>query len=249
MFKSRLNMWDKSFSLLTEKDLEKIKKHFIYEIMYPDFEITEDLWEKIKVIKNNKTEYYRLYRQTDGWKKARDKYRKSNKGKLVQRKLNQTYTQKEEIKELRKSGGEWRKKLNKWRNAWDKKNFKENPELRVVARLRTRVYTVLKDEGLVKEKEVFDICGCSRNELISHIESKFKEGMSWDNLSEWHLDHIVPVKYFRDNYNFDDITTQKICFHYSNMQPLWEKDNLTKATNVDSDFAEQKISEIRRLIK
>ena len=73
-------MWNKSFSLLTNKDFEKIKKHFIYEIMYPDFPITEDLWKKIKIIKENKTEYYRLYRQTDKWKKARDKYRTSEKG-------------------------------------------------------------------------------------------------------------------------------------------------------------------------
>ena len=46
-------MWNKRFSLLTHKDFEKIKKHFIYEIMYPDFVITEDLWEKIKIIKKN----------------------------------------------------------------------------------------------------------------------------------------------------------------------------------------------------
>lgn len=242
-------MWNKSFSLLSEKDFKKIKEHFIYEIMYPDFIINEDLWEKIKIIKNNKTEYYRLYRQTESWKKARDKYRASEKGKRVQHKLNQTYTQKEEIKEIRKAGGEWRKKMNVWRNSWDKENFKKNPELRVVARLRTRVYTVLKDEGLVKEEEVFSICGCSRNELIAYIESKFEYGMSWDNLKEWHLDHIVPVKYFRDNYNFEEIEIQKVCFHYSNMQPLWEKDNLIKATNINPEFAEKKITEIRKLIK
>ena len=159
-------MWNKSFSLLTNKDFEKIKKHFIYEIMYPDFPITEDLWKKIKIIKENKTEYYRLYRQTDKWKKARDKYRTSEKGKRVQWKLNQTYTQKEEIKEIRKPGGEWRKKLNKWRNSWDKEYFKKNPELRIIARLRTRIYKTLQDEGLVKDEEVYKLCGCNRNYLI-----------------------------------------------------------------------------------
>ena len=72
--------------------------------------------------------------------------------------------------------------------------------------------------------------------------------MNWNNINEWHLDHIVPVKYFRDNYNFEDIEIQKICFHYLNMQPLWEKDNLKKATKINKSFAEKLILEIKSKI-
>ena len=50
--------------------------------------------------------------------------------------------------------------------------------------------------------------------------------MSWKNHGKygWHIDHIKPCSKF----NLIDPTEQKKCFHYTNLQPLWAKDNLTK---------------------
>ena len=56
--------------------------------------------------------------------------------------------------------------------------------------------------------------------------------MTWENrgsehinkYKSWNLDHIVPVNTF----DFTDIKQQKICFHYTNLRPLWEKDNLAR---------------------
>ena len=51
--------------------------------------------------------------------------------------------------------------------------------------------------------------------------------MTWENygLETWHLDHIKPVSKF----NLLDVDEQKKCFHYTNLQPLWAKDNIKKS--------------------
>jgi hypothetical protein len=66
--------------------------------------------------------------------------------------------------------------------------------------------------------------------LIKHLESHFTEGMNWDNYGVygWHMDHIIPCAAF-------DLTKpedQSKCFHYTNLQPLWAKDNLSKRDTI-----------------
>ena len=53
--------------------------------------------------------------------------------------------------------------------------------------------------------------------------------MDWENYgfgdNKWHIDHIIPCAAF-------DLTIpeqQKRCFHYTNLQPLWQRENLSKA--------------------
>ena len=64
-----------------------------------------------------------------------------------------------------------------------------------------------------------EVVGCGVEEFQSHIESLFTEGMSWSNWGlgsdAWHIDHIASVKSGGSN-------------HYTNLQPLWSKDNYLK---------------------
>ena len=69
------------------------------------------------------------------------------------------------------------------------------------------------------------IIGCTPEELVIHIESQFIEGMTWQNYGEWEVDHIIPCASF----DFSDPEQQRKCFHYTNLQPLWEKDNIIKS--------------------
>ena len=69
-----------------------------------------------------------------------------------------------------------------------------------------------------------NLLGCTIQEARNHIEKQFIDGMSWENYGKWHIDHIKPCASF-------DLTKendQRKCFHYTNLQPLWAKDNLVK---------------------
>jgi len=72
--------------------------------------------------------------------------------------------------------------------------------------------------------------GCSIAEFKVYLESKFEDGMSWDNKGKggWHIDHIVPLSAF----DLTDREQVKEACHYTNLQPLWEVDNLIKGNNI-----------------
>jgi hypothetical protein len=107
-------------------------------------------------------------------------------------------------------------KLNKSRTDI---NFK------LMSNLRSRVYSAIK--GKSKSKHTIELLGCSVEELKIHLEKKFTKGMGWKNygLYGWHIDHIKPCSSF----DLTDPEQQKLCFHYSNLQPLWAKDNIKKS--------------------
>ena len=52
--------------------------------------------------------------------------------------------------------------------------------------------------------------------------------MSWSNRGEWHIDHIIPCSSF----NLLDEKEQEKCFHYTNLQPLWAAENLSKSNKI-----------------
>lgn len=70
--------------------------------------------------------------------------------------------------------------------------------------------------------------GCTKRQLRSHIESQFKPGMTWENYGEWEIDHITPIAFF----DFSKASHFLACVHFSNMQPLWKRDNLRKKNRV-----------------
>jgi hypothetical protein len=72
--------------------------------------------------------------------------------------------------------------------------------------------------------------GCSIEELKIYLESKFQEGMSWDNwsLKGWHIDHIKPLASF----DLTDRNQLIQAYYYTNLQPLWAKDNMAKSDKI-----------------
>lgn len=68
------------------------------------------------------------------------------------------------------------------------------------------------------------LLGYSAKELHAHLENQFLPGMSWENRSAWHIDHIKPVSAFIA----EGITDPKIINALSNLRPLWARDNLVK---------------------
>jgi hypothetical protein len=90
--------------------------------------------------------------------------------------------------------------------------------------ISSRIKTALKNNS--KSLHTMELIGCSIKELKEHLEKQFKPGMTWNNhgLYCWHIDHIIPCC----NFDLTKIEEQKKCFHYTNLQPLWAKENLTK---------------------
>ena len=49
----------------------------------------------------------------------------------------------------------------------------------------------------------------------------------------WEVDHIIPIS----NYNLNDLSQLRLCFHYTNCQPLLINDNVSKFNKVNQDNA------------
>ena len=73
--------------------------------------------------------------------------------------------------------------------------------------------------------------GCDVKTLRDHLETQLKDGMTWENQGEWHIDHIKPCASF-------DITKEDErmkCFNYTNLQPLWGTENMSKGSTHDEN--------------
>ncbi len=105
----------------------------------------------------------------------------------------------------------------------------------IKTRLRGRLRSKLKDivRNDCKFMSSLMLLGCDMQFFKSYIESKFTDGMSWDRLPEIHLDHIIPC----DKFDLTKIEEQRKCFHYSNIQPLWWYDNLSKGNRIKEQKA------------
>jgi hypothetical protein len=78
--------------------------------------------------------------------------------------------------------------------------------------------------GIKRDKGLFSRLNYSLESLIAHLESKFTDGMSWENYGKWHVDHIKPCALF-DMTKPEDFQQ---CWSLSNLQPLWALDNYKK---------------------
>ena len=100
--------------------------------------------------------------------------------------------------------------------------------------IRGRISTAIRAQNEIKFIGTLVLLGCSIKEVRIHLESQFIGEMSWENAGEWHIDHRRPCASF-DLTNPDD---QKMCFHYSNLQPLWASDNMSKSDSFDEESFE-----------
>ncbi len=95
---------------------------------------------------------------------------------------------------------------------------------RIYCNARSKITTALIRGRNQKRGTTQELLGCTILELKSHLESQFVDGMSWDNKSLWHIDHARSCASF-DLSNPDEV---KKCFHYTNLKPMWSKDNREK---------------------
>lgn len=115
-----------------------------------------------------------------------------------------------------------------WRNASRKKML--DPNKRILSRLRIKLCKTVNRS--CKSGTAIKLLGCSITDFWMYLESRFEPGMTRENYGEvWHVDHIMPCAIF-------DLTKpehQKRCFHFSNLQPLFARDNLIKNDKIVTD--------------
>ncbi len=177
------------------------------------------------------------------------KYFKKNKEKIIKRskeyylenivKYNKYgkeyyYNNKKKINEYsRNYYNEHNTKLNEYCKIWRENNkikcqfyaknrYKKNLELSTIKWMRNFLYRT-EQQGYIKNKlNTISEFGYTPKQLILRIECQFKDGMSWDNRKEWHIDHKKPISAFSKE------TSPKIINMLSNLQPIWKFENLRK---------------------
>nr|QBK92198.1 MAG: hypothetical protein LCPAC304_05450 [Pithovirus LCPAC304] len=87
----------------------------------------------------------------------------------------------------------------------------------------------LKRYSNPKTKRTMEYVGCDVETLREHLEKQFLKGMTWENQGKWQVDHRKPCAVFDLNKEEE----RDRCFHYTNLQPLWGPDNLSKSDQHD----------------
>lgn len=112
-----------------------------------------------------------------------------------------------------------RKKYKKQRLALD-------PLFNLKERLGTAIRNALRYRGYRKKLKTIEVLGCDWATIKAHIESQFVDGMSWDNRSEWHIDHVMPLASAKTEEDLIKLN------HYTNLRPLWAFDNMSKGARI-----------------
>ena len=185
-------------------------------------------------IKKTLDEFYNLSSSKDGkqynCKECRKKEYKKNK-----KKINKEY-QKEYSKQWRIKNKEkikQKKKIyyknNKEKITEDIKTRRKKDSLfRMRGNLGSRTRIAFKRSKWRKNSSNIEMLGCTYEEAFKHIENQFTEGMTWANHSYygWHIDHIIPLASAKTEEEL-----KSLC-HYTNLQPLWAEDNLSKGAKI-----------------
>lgn len=127
--------------------------------------------------------------------------------------------------------------INKERsNNRKRERFKDDILFRLSCVIRCRTNGILKSKNLKRYKKINQYLGCTEEELKLYLESKFYpnhetgEQMTWENQGfyGWHIDHIIPLS--------SATTIEEIykLSHYTNLQPLWMKENLQKSDKLSN---------------
>jgi hypothetical protein len=120
--------------------------------------------------------------------------------------------------------------IRKTKRDYERNRKARDPIYKLINNFRTAIYQVLKENNVQKNGHYFDILKYSPENLIEHLESKFKDDMTWDNYGEWHVDHIKPISLFQITEIGDNEFMS--CWSLENLQPLWGEENIRKSNKI-----------------
>ena len=168
-----------------------------------------------KECRKNK-EKLRYEKKRDEIIKRQSEYNSKNRDKINarQRQYNQENVEKRKsyaIKNKEKIAAYVRERRNK------------DPLFNLASNIRRRLNYAFSVGGFTKKSKTNEILGCDWNTLVAHIEKQFVDGMSWENMGDWEIDHIIPYASAKNECDVIRLS------HYKNLQPLWKRDNRKKS--------------------
>ena len=205
--KSCIGVWGKEY----------YKKNKIKRLQY-----NKEYFEK------NKTrllEYHKKYNKKNKVKKAEEhkKWREDNKEQIKIKQKVYCKNNKEKIAKRRKKYYKNNKeKIIEKGRIYQRRRSKTDTLYKLTRNLRRRTSLAFKHKTWYKGVSTEQLLGVSFEIAKKHLEKQFTKGMSWDNYGEWHIDHIIPLASAPN-----EIELRKLC-HYTNLQPLWAFDNISK---------------------
>ncbi len=195
--------------------------------------------------RENRRRIAREYRKTGEYYQYMTNYQKDNFDK-IQKRTKQHRTDnlehyKDKSKEnfikhrerYRESAKKWYQKNKEKCNARGRERYRTETNYKLMCEIRSGIGRALRCRSIKKNHPSIKYLGCTVEEFKVYIESKFTDNMTWDNHGRgeeyWHLDHIKPLS----SIDLGDVEQLKQACHYTNYQPLWEKDNLSKGSKYE----------------
>jgi len=189
--------------------LERKKKKKEYDINYRKKNAEKD--KKIKKI------YYENNKEKAKVSRLEIKEKKKEYDKIYYQ------NNKEKIKEYSQNNKEEKSKYN---YIYFKKRIKTDSLFKLRINISNLIRASIRNNNYTKKSKTFEILGCECKEFKNHLERQFKKGMNWDNIGQWHLDHIYPASLAKDEVELIRLN------HYTNFQPMWAKENISKGNKI-----------------
>jgi hypothetical protein len=158
-------------------------------------------------------------------KKRLEKIRITEEKRLERIRIKEEYLQSEEYQEHQRLLKD-RKRLSVMRTF---NRRMEEPLFKFKKLLRNNIRNSFKRGGFSKTSQACEILGADWDVVKKYFESKFKPGMTWENMGLWHIDHILPISMATCE---EDVIRLN---HYSNLQPLWAEDNVKKSDKLTTE--------------
>jgi len=118
-----------------------------------------------------------------------------------------------------------KKRIQKYHAAYVKEQRKI-PEKKLYFQAYRAIIWQLNACGKPKTKKTIEYLGYSFEDLKKSLESKFRDGMTWENHgSLWELDHKIPISWLLHTGSVEEL---KIINSIDNLQPLLKIENRKK---------------------
>jgi len=167
-------------------------------------------------------QYYKE-NNNESYKQIKKEYYQNNKEIISKREKEYRANNKEKIKKYIENNKE---NINKTARRYASARRKTDPLYKLKCNLRSGTNKAFRRKGYKKNSKSQEMLGVDWEVCKAHIERQFTKGMNWNNNSEWHIDHIIPLASAKTE---EELI--KLC-HYSNLQPLWAFDNLSKSDKI-----------------